>query len=194
MIHLQPVRRLTLPGLVASTLLIVGACAGSGTTPAPSATTAATPAATTAPAATATPAAASAPSSITVGTGTSASLGTFLTGPNGFTLYTLSSDPMNGTSCTGSCATFWPPLIVASGGSVTGASGVTGTLATFSRPDGTTQVTYNGHALYYFKKDTAPGQTKGQGVVAFGGTWLVVPPAGSSTTVSSPPPSSSSGY
>lgn len=115
---------------------------------------------------------AAAPSSVTLSTGSSASLGKFLTAPDGHTLYTLSSDPNNSSTCSGACATAWPPLMVASGGKVTGPSGVSG-LSTFSRSDGTTQVAYNGRALYEFIQDTAAGQTTGEGVVAFGGTWHV---------------------
>jgi hypothetical protein len=51
---------------------------------------------------------------------------------------------------------------------------VSGTFTTFARSDGTTQVAFNGRALYYFIQDTAAGQTNGEGVVAFGGTWHVV--------------------
>lgn len=116
---------------------------------------------------------AAAPSSIAVGVGTSATLGQILVGPNGHTLYTLSSDPNNSSTCSGQCAVAWPPLLVASGGSVTGPSGMSG-FGTFNRADGTTQVAVNGRALYYFIQDTAAGQTNGEGVVAFGGTWHVV--------------------
>jgi hypothetical protein len=52
-------------------------------------------------------------------------------------------------------------------------------LGTTKRADGTTQVTYNGHPLYRFIKDVNPGQTNGQGVVAFGGSWFAVTVAGS---------------
>ncbi len=117
--------------------------------------------------------AAAVPSSVTLGSGSSGTLGNYLTGPNGHTLYTLSSDPTNGSSCAGQCATFWPPLVVASGGTVHGPAGAMGTFSTFKRSDGTTQVAFGGRALYYFLQDTAAGQTTGEGVVAFGGTWHV---------------------
>ena len=71
-------------------------------------------------------------------------------------------------TCTGACATNWPPLFVTGGAAPTVASGVTGTVATFARADGMgTQVTYNGKPLYYWKNDKAPGDTTGQGVGGF---------------------------
>ena len=110
--------------------------------------------------------------SVTVGSASS-SLGTFLTGPNGKTLYTHAGDSMNTSTCTGGCLTAWPALTVASGQQPTAGSGVTGTLGTFSRSDGSMQVTYNGWPLYFWQKDTKPGDTTGQNV---GGKWFVVPP------------------
>ncbi len=114
-----------------------------------------------------------APMSLQVGTRSSATLGTYLVGPNGFTLYTLSSDPANGSSCDGPCAGAWPPLLVAQGGTVSAANGVTGTVGTFARDDGSTQVSHVGRALYAFSGDTASGDTNGEGIVSFGGTWHV---------------------
>ncbi len=117
--------------------------------------------------------AAAAPASIQIGTATTA-LGAVLTGPTGMTLYTLSSDPNGGSVCTGGCLGFWPPLLVTAGGAVTAAPGVSGTFATFVRTDdSTTQVTDDGRALYYFKNDTAPGQTNGEGIQGAGGVWHV---------------------
>jgi predicted lipoprotein with Yx(FWY)xxD motif len=117
--------------------------------------------------------AAAAPASVQVATATT-TLGTVLVGPSGMTLYTLSSDPSGGSVCTGQCLTFWPPLLVAAGGAVTTAPGVSGTFATFVRTDdGTTQVTDDSRAIYYFKNDTAPGQTNGEGIKGAGGVWHV---------------------
>jgi predicted lipoprotein with Yx(FWY)xxD motif len=104
----------------------------------------------------------------------STALGAVLTGPSGNTLYTLSSDPNNGSVCTGGCLGFWPPLLVPSGGTVTGPAGTSLTFGTFTRSDdGTTQATANGRPLYSFANDTAPGQTNGEGIKALGGTWHV---------------------
>jgi len=104
--------------------------------------------------------------SVTVGSANS-NLGTFLTGPNGKTLYTHAGDSMNTSTCTGGCLTAWPALTVASGQQPTAGSGVTGTLGTFSRSDGSMQVTYNGLPLYYWQGDTKAGDTTGQGVSGF---------------------------
>ncbi len=110
----------------------------------------------------------------------STALGAVLTGPSGNTLYTLSSDPNNGSVCTGACLGFWPPLLVPSGGTVSGPAGTSLTFGTFTRTDtGTTQATVNGRPLYYFAADTAPGQTNGDGIQAFGGTWHVASAASS---------------
>jgi len=117
---------------------------------------------------------ASAPASLQLGSASSATLGAFLVGPNGMTLYTLSSDTPTGSVCTGGCLGNWPPLVVAAGGSVSGPAAATGTFATITRADtGATQVTYNGRPLYYFAHDMAAGQTNGEGIKAFGGVWNV---------------------
>jgi predicted lipoprotein with Yx(FWY)xxD motif len=105
----------------------------------------------------------------------STALGLVLTGPNGNTLYTLSSDPSNGSTCTGACLGAWPPLLVPSGGTLSGPAGTILTFGTFTRTDDMTiQATANGRPLYLFSHDTAPGQTNGEGITAFGGTWHVV--------------------
>ena len=83
---------------------------------------------------------------------------------NGMTVYTFDKDVAgSGTSaCTGGCLTNWPALTVAAGAAPTGDASVTGTLGTIVRADnGATQVTYNGKPLYFFSKDTAPGDTNG---------------------------------
>jgi predicted lipoprotein with Yx(FWY)xxD motif len=112
---------------------------------------------------------------LTVATGTSATLGVYLTGASGKTLYILTKDGPNQTNCTGTCATNWPPLTVAAGGSAQAGAGVTGTFGTISRADGTTQVTHNNMPLYYFSGDSAAGDTMGQGS---GGVWFIATPAG----------------
>ena len=84
----------------------------------------------------------------------------------GITLYRYDKDSAGTSNCTGSCATVWPPL-AAAGGTLTGGSGVTGTLATISRADGSKQVTYNGMPLYTFQQDAKPGDATGDGVNSF---------------------------
>lgn len=117
------------------------------------------------------------PVSIQVGTRPSTSLGAYLVDPNGLTLYTLSADPANGSTCVGQCAATWPPLIVAQGGTVTAGSGVVGTVGTFGRSDGGTQVSHDTRPLYFYAGDANSGDTNGEGIVSFGGTWRVAKPA-----------------
>jgi len=136
-------------------------------------------------------------SGITVGTASSG-LGTFLTGPDGRTLYVFAKDSANTSACASSCADNWPPLTVTAGQQAKAGSGVSGTLATLTRTDGATQVSYNGLPLYYFKGDAKAGDTNGQGV---GGVWFVAGAAGGplgssapSSGSSSPPSSPPGGY
>jgi len=91
---------------------------------------------------------------------------TVLTNAKGHTLYTFAIDGMNKSKCSGSCIHYWPP----EKGPVK-ATGITGTFATIKRSDGTTQETWNGHPLYTYIGDTAPGQAKGNGLNLSGGVW-----------------------
>lgn len=177
---LSPIRTTHLSrvsGLVAALLVAAACSSGGGTTAAP--TTAATEAAsiapTTAPASEApsTAPSAAAGGALTLTVATSATAGKYLAGANGMTLYVFSPDTPNKSACSGSCATNWPPLTVAAGGSAPTATGATGTLATFARDDGATQISYNGKPLYYFANDKAAGDTNGQGVA---GKWTVAAP------------------
>jgi predicted lipoprotein with Yx(FWY)xxD motif len=115
---------------------------------------------------------------------------TVLTNGAGFTLYTFAIDTANKSNCSGSCSTYWPPVK----GPATAGSGVTGTLSTITRSDGTTQVTYDGHPLYTYVGDTAPGQNKGNGQNLSGGLWYEATPSGSTpATGTSASASASSG-
>jgi predicted lipoprotein with Yx(FWY)xxD motif len=81
------------------------------------------------------------------------------------------------SACTGACAAAWPPDTVT--GTPQAGSGVSQSLLrTITRPDGTMQLTYNGHPLYYFTADTAAGTAHGQAVTAFGAEWYVVSASG----------------
>ena len=121
----------------------------------------------TGPAATASPAAGSTTGSFTVQASNNATLGkTILVDAQGITLYRYDKDSAGTSNCTGSCATVWPPLAAAVG-TLTAGSGVTGTLATISRADGSKQVTYNGMPLYTFQQDAKPGDATGDGVNSF---------------------------
>lgn len=99
--------------------------------------------------------------------------GTYLVDAQHQALYVLSADAKNKSTCTGACAKTWPPLTV-SGKPKAGSGVAAGLLGTISRNDGSTQVTYGGKPLYTFSKDSAPGDTKGEGVKAFGGTWTLI--------------------
>ena len=114
------------------------------------------------PALTVTPSPATTP---TVKVGQVATIGAVLTNPAGFTLYTYKDDVPNSgqSSVPAAIAPNWPPLTVT--GAVVAPSGLPGQLGSFTRPDGSTQVMYNGMPLYTFVGDTAPGQANGQGLL-----------------------------
>ena len=113
---------------------------------------------------------------VTIGT-TSTSLGTFLVGPDGKTLYLFEADTSSQSTCSGACAQGWPPLTT-NGPPVAGSGVMQSLLSTTPRADGTMQVVYNEHPLYFFAGDTKPGDTNGEGLNAFGAGWDVVSPAG----------------
>jgi predicted lipoprotein with Yx(FWY)xxD motif len=105
--------------------------------------------------------------------------GSYLADAEGRALYLFTADQPGQSSCSDACAHAWPPYLAPQGAPTAGSPDVQASLlGTLSRPDGTTQVVYNGHALYYFQKDTGPGQTTGQDVHAFGGEWYLVTPQG----------------
>jgi predicted lipoprotein with Yx(FWY)xxD motif len=112
---------------------------------------------------------------------------TVLTSAKGFTLYSFVPDTATKSNCNGSCATYWPPVK----GPATAGPGVTGTLTTITRSDGSMQAAYDGHPLYTYAADTAPGQAKGNGLNLSGGVWHEVTASGSAAPA--PSPSSGSG-
>jgi predicted lipoprotein with Yx(FWY)xxD motif len=95
---------------------------------------------------------------------------TVLTNAAGLTVYVFAPDPRNKSTCYGSCAVYWPPVK----GPVTAGPGVTGQLGTITRTDGTKQATYNGHPLYTYIADSAPGQAHGNDINLNGGLWFDV--------------------
>jgi predicted lipoprotein with Yx(FWY)xxD motif len=99
-------------------------------------------------------------------------LGMILTDADGRTLYAFTKDTAEKSACSGDCAANWPALTVASGQQASAGDGATGEwIHTITRDDGTTQVSYGGHPLYYYAADTAPGDTIGQGT---GGIWFAL--------------------
>lgn len=179
---------------LATTILIAG-CAQAGS---------ATTAATTAPAPTSAASPAASPGGSTaagqayvIAVATDAKLGAYLTGESGKALYLLATDSASKSTCgtAKDCISNWPPFALDTGETATAGTGVTGTIATFQRDDGSTQVTINGLPLYYFAGDKAAGQVYGQGI---GGKWhLASPtgtPVGATSSGASPAASCAAGY
>jgi predicted lipoprotein with Yx(FWY)xxD motif len=165
----RPINFLAGAALMPLVALAVAACGGGG-----GAATAATPRT-------------SSGASATVGVANS-SLGSILVNTSGRTLYLFKADVGAKSACSGACATAWPPLLATA--TPTAGTGLTASkLGTISRSDGSNQVTYNGHPLYLFVKDTKPGDTNGQGVTAFGAAWFALTPSGNQASA----PASSSG-
>jgi len=104
-------------------------------------------------------------------------LGKVLTNSKGHTLYMFRKDHAHKSSCYGSCAKFWPPLVTA-GKPVAGAGAKAALLGTTKRTDGKLQVTYKGYPLYTFLEDKKAGDTKGEGSKAFGAGWYALTPTG----------------
>lgn len=105
------------------------------------------------------------------------SLGKVLADSRGHTLYLFAKDSRSKSACSGACAQAWPPLTTTA--KPTASPGVASSkLGTINRGKGVKQVTYNGHPLYGFVKDTGPRQTHGQGLTAFGAKWFALTPSG----------------
>jgi predicted lipoprotein with Yx(FWY)xxD motif len=102
-----------------------------------------------------------------------ASLGNYLTASNGMTLYYFTKDTPGVSNCYDACAKSWTPYIVSLSNPLLGGEGITGSISTITRTDGTIQLTYNGTPLYFWNKDVKPGDTNGQNI---GGVWFVVKP------------------
>jgi predicted lipoprotein with Yx(FWY)xxD motif len=155
-------RKLLVPGitvLVLALSLVAAACGGSSSY-------SSTQPPTSAPRATA-DAGAPPTTSATVSAATNAKLNkTILVDSAGMTLYTYGNDTSEMSACNGGCASEWPPL-AAGAESPTGGPGVTGTLGTITRSDGTKQVTYNGMPLYGWEQDQQPGDVTGDGLEGF---------------------------
>jgi predicted lipoprotein with Yx(FWY)xxD motif len=104
--------------------------------------------------------------------------GRVLVDSHGKTLYLWAHDKSSKSTCNGDCAEYWPPLVTR-GKPVAQTGANAQLLGTSRRSDGRLQVTYAGHPLYYFIKDTKPGQTNGEALTGFGGRWDPVSAAGS---------------
>jgi predicted lipoprotein with Yx(FWY)xxD motif len=153
---------LALPAAAAAATALV-ACSSAGASPSPSSSPSSSASGSSSPAAAA---------ANTVKTATIAGV-TVLTNSKGLTLYSFAPDSSTTSKCNASCAASWPPVQ----GPAT-AAGVTGTFSTITRSDGSTQATFDGHPLYTFVGDTAPGQAKGNDLNAFGGLWHEITTSG----------------
>ena len=91
-------------------------------------------------------------------------------------IYLFDKEDSAASECYGACAEAWPPVL--SDGEPVARSGVDRQLlGTIERDDGSTQITYGGHPLYYYAHE-GPGQVLCHNVAEFGGLWLVVQPGG----------------
>ena len=165
---------LVLPA-IAATAAVLAACSSSGTSSTSGGGSTST----------------SSPAAVTAGSLKTATIGgaTVLTTSKGFTLYSFAPYTSTKSNCNGACAQNWPPVH----GPAT-ASGVKGTFGTIKRSDGSVQATFDGHPLYAFVGDTAPGQAKGNGLNAAGGLWHEVTTSGTAPAGSSTSGSGGGGY
>jgi len=98
-------------------------------------------------------------------------------GPKHMTVYLFEADKGGKSACSGACAGVWPPVTTGGAPHASG-SASSAELGTLTRSDGTKQVTYNGHPIYFFEKDGDAGDAYGQGVKGFGADWYVMSPSG----------------
>ena len=169
----RPGMLLALPAVAAATA-VLAACSSSGTSSTDGGSTST-----------------SSPAATTAGSLKTATIGgaTVLTSGKGFTLYSFAPDTPTKSNCNGTCAQNWPPVT----GPAT-ASGVTGTFGTIKRADGSIQASFDGHPMYTFVGDTAPGQAKGNGLNAAGGVWHEITTSGTAAPAPAGTSSSSGGY
>jgi len=178
--HMNQGHRLTVTAL--AVILIAASCGGSASRVTRSTVSTASAGATSAPRAQANNVA-TAPA--TVATGNSR-LGRILVDGQGRTLYLFVPDRGTTSTCYGACAVRWPPFLT-SGAPTAGPGANASLIGTTKRTDGTVEVTYNGHPLYYWVGDSKPGDVTGQAINDSGGLWYVLNPAGTAIT-SAPSP------
>jgi predicted lipoprotein with Yx(FWY)xxD motif len=163
-------RRLGLGLTLAAAALLAAACGSSSPSTASGKTTPSKAA--TSPAASATPSPTATGTTLALKT-LSGTPGIWLTNSAGRAIYVYTKDKGTTSACYGACATTWPPVLTTGSVTITGQFTVPSDLGTTTRTDGTKQVTYGGHPLYYFSGDTGAGTFKGQGVA---GVWFLVGP------------------
>ena len=108
----------------------------------------------------------------------STDFGNVLVDPAQMTLYAFANDSRGHSACTGSCATYWPPVPGSDAPKQSMAS-ISATFGTIKRSDGSSQLTVDGFPMYTYAGDASPGQANGQGTNLSGGLWWVVSPDGS---------------
>jgi len=162
--------------------LLVAACSSAGSSSSTGAA-AGTPAAGTPAAAGSSPSSSAGASGGTVIKTASTSAGTVLTNGSGRAVYLWVKDTGDMSNCNGACAGAWPPVTTTGAATASGAAKASD-LGTITRSDGSKQVTYDGHPLYYFSGDSGPGTATGQGSDGFGAKWWLVAPSGSDVTAS----------
>jgi predicted lipoprotein with Yx(FWY)xxD motif len=178
-------RKRLLPLAPVAIALIAAGCGSSGKATTTSTSSSSTPAST-------------APSSgsVTISSRDVSGVGNVLVDAQGKTLYIFKPDDAKKVTCTGGCASVWPPVTLASGAKPAASGAVKGSLLSSDpNPAGGKVVTYNGWPLYAYVADTGPGSAKGQGVNLNGGLWYTISPTGQPVTKTvSSSGSSSSGY
>ncbi|HTA10700.1 MAG TPA: hypothetical protein VK836_19410 [Streptosporangiaceae bacterium] len=174
--------------ILAGGAVLLAAC---GSSAAPS-TSASTPAAGGASPATSQQSGSNASATTTTITTHSTSKGTVLATAQGKTIYWFAIDTATTSKCTGTCATYWPPVL----GKPAAAAGMTLAhgFGTITRSDGKVQATYDGHPLYTYAADNAPGQVSGNGLNLSGGLWWAMTPAGTKLGASTSSSTTSGGF
>ena len=174
---LQTMKRAT---LIVAVGLLVGACGSSSTPTQPSGATSGGTSG------------GGSSSSVSLSTSSVSGVGTVLVNTQGKTLYTFAPDNAKKVTCTGSCASVWPPLKIPAGQKPSASAGAQASLAgSDPNPSGGDVVTYKGWPLYTYSGDSAAGTAKGQALTANGGVWYAISPSGS---VIKTKPKGGSGY
>jgi predicted lipoprotein with Yx(FWY)xxD motif len=178
MFRRTPLRTLGLSLPLAGVAILATACSSSSSTTAAAGSTTTSPTATASAAPSSTAPSSTAPSSTASGSTlalktASGKAGIWLTNSAGRALYIYTKDKGTTSECYGACAAAWPPLTTTGQVTISGKYSVSKDLGFTTRTDGTKQVTYGGHPLYYFKGDTASGQTNGEGAE---GVWFIIGP------------------
>lgn len=153
--------RYSVLGVAAAAAIVVGACAAPGGGAATAETGDGDPT--------------SGPTELTLELMQHDTLGSYVVGMDGKSLYIFTLDTGSSSSCNGECAVNWPPLTADSAADVDAGEGVAGALGTITRDDGSLQITLGGKPLYYFKGDPADGDTNGQGL---NDVWYLAAPDG----------------